>query len=245
MTRGAEFKLNMGPGPTAGASTYFFASNRDIATLHNRPDGVSPPLARPVGDSNLRDGKVQRRSIGHEFDVAGGPGTASESIGAQAFLLSGALRVPAADADARRKPGRRVERIRFGWDLVARLQQNPNIEPGARVTYELSATGEAQYRSVVRFSISEAVESIVQIEQATILDERKIKTVIRPLKITTAAGAETRPFYFRKQEIVTEKIGSKNHVLSNHFVDESAYVIIDNGKMRNGQQMPLLEKCTD
>jgi len=123
--------------------------------------------------------------------------------------------------------------------------KNPNIEPGARVTYELSATGEAQYRSVVRFSISEAVESIVQIEQATILDERKIKTVIRPLKITTAAGAETRPFYFRKQEIVTEKIGSKNHVLSNHFVDESAYVIIDNGKMRNGQQMPLLEKCTD
>ena len=61
----------------------------------------------------------------------------------------------------------------------------------------------------------------------------------------TTEGLETRPFHFWKQEFITEKIGSKIHTLSNRFVDESADVIVDNGKTLDGQQMPLFEKCTD
>jgi hypothetical protein len=127
------------------------------------------------------------------------------------------------------------------WSLDC--SKDPTKEAASRVVYKTSLAGAATYDSIIRFPNGQTVVSKNEIQQAVIIGEDKIKIIIRPLTITPSAGIAS-PIFFKIQEIITEKIGSKMHVLSNHFVDGTG-TIIENGKLPNGTPTPLVEKCAD
>jgi hypothetical protein len=120
--------------------------------------------------------------------------------------------------------------------------KNPDIEPAARVIYEAFSTGVAQYASFIRAPNGTTIKTKMEIQQAEILDGPRIRIVIQPREITSSIGPETRPFFFKQQEIIIEKVGPKMHVLSNRFMDGTG-TLTENGRARNGQIMPLIEKC--